>query len=440
MQKSKKYYLQLLLLLLCFSAILGSLATQRASAEVQEKYPYLIKVNRAHNTITVYEKDDKGEYKLPVKAMICSVGTNGLTVKGTYQTKAKYRWKLLMGNVWGQYSTRIVGGILFHSVYYYENGNPASLATKEYNKLGTAASHGCIRLTVEDAKWIYDHCAVGTTVVIYDNKKSPGPLGKPEAMKITSDIKWDPTDPDKNNPYYQVQQDKTPQITGIKNKKTAWNKEVDLLKGVKATTYQGKDITSSITIKGKVNYSKPGKYKVTYTVKDDAGRSISKSATVTVESNKVKPDIIGVQDKIIGPDVRVDKEFALADIKASCAGVNIHKNKIEVSINQINETLYHIKYQVSVGNGPKAKAEAKYMVDNECPDFTGIRDLTIEAGEYPSYEFLMANVTVRDNYSKADNIKVKVIVKEISESSYQVTYEATDEVGNMVIELANIYN
>ena len=30
------------------------------------------------------------------------------TPLGTYQTMAKYRWKALMGNVWGQYSTRIV--------------------------------------------------------------------------------------------------------------------------------------------------------------------------------------------------------------------------------------------------------------------------------------------------------------------------------------------
>ena len=35
-------------------------------------------------------------------------------------------------------------------------------------KLGRRASHGCIRLTVEDAKWIYDNCPAGTTVIIQD--------------------------------------------------------------------------------------------------------------------------------------------------------------------------------------------------------------------------------------------------------------------------------
>ncbi|HAH78565.1 MAG TPA: L,D-transpeptidase, partial [Ruminococcaceae bacterium] len=34
------------------------------------------------------------------------------------------------------------------------------------DKLGEPASHGCIRLPVEDAKWIYDNIPEGTKVVI----------------------------------------------------------------------------------------------------------------------------------------------------------------------------------------------------------------------------------------------------------------------------------
>ena len=34
--------------------------------------------------------------------------------------------------------------------------------------LGQKASHGCIRLKVKDAKWIYDTCPEGTTVVIQE--------------------------------------------------------------------------------------------------------------------------------------------------------------------------------------------------------------------------------------------------------------------------------
>lgn len=38
-------------------------------------FPYYIKVNVAANTITVYSKDENGNYTIPHKAFICSTGT-----------------------------------------------------------------------------------------------------------------------------------------------------------------------------------------------------------------------------------------------------------------------------------------------------------------------------------------------------------------------------
>lgn len=73
----------------------------------------------------------------------------------------------------------------------------------EYDKLGENASLGCVRLKVEDAKWIYDNCVPGTKVEFYAEESS-GPLGKPTAKKISNDEEvrnWDPTDPDSNNPW-----------------------------------------------------------------------------------------------------------------------------------------------------------------------------------------------------------------------------------------------
>ena len=69
--------------------------------------------------------------------------------------------------------------------------------TEEYNKLGTTCSHGCIRLCVADAKWIYDNCALGTKVELYDSP-DPGPLGKPALKLLPAGQTWDPTDPGLN--------------------------------------------------------------------------------------------------------------------------------------------------------------------------------------------------------------------------------------------------
>ncbi|MBD9219942.1 MAG: murein L,D-transpeptidase, partial [Clostridiales bacterium] len=104
------------------------------------------------------------------------------------------------------YATRITGHILFHSVPYF-TPNKDDLEYEEYNKLGTVASMGCIRLTVKDVKWIYDNCPEGTVVRMYASSKKE-PLEKPIPINIDVDNEelrgWDPTDPDENNPWKDV--------------------------------------------------------------------------------------------------------------------------------------------------------------------------------------------------------------------------------------------
>lgn len=178
------------------------------SASDETEFPYYIKINRRQNCITVYTSDENGEYTVPYKAMICSTGLYNATPRGTFHLSTKYLWRELYGKVYGQYATRITGGVLFHSVPYYKKSKSA-LCTEKYNKLGQQASMGCVRLTVEDAKWIADNCPSGTTVEIYDDD-DPGPLGKPEAAHIDTDSPnkgWDPTDPDVENPWHQLSDD-----------------------------------------------------------------------------------------------------------------------------------------------------------------------------------------------------------------------------------------
>ena len=113
------------------------------------------------------QKDEEGNYTVPVKAMICSCGIS--TPKGgVYKTSRGYEWGSLIGGVYGQYATRIVDHILFHSVPYYSI-NKGDLEWEEYNKLGTSASLGCIRLAVSDSKWLYDNLPWHTQVEIYES-------------------------------------------------------------------------------------------------------------------------------------------------------------------------------------------------------------------------------------------------------------------------------
>ena len=165
--------------------------------------PYYIKVNVEANTVTIYCKDRDGNYTQPYMAMVCSVGTK-TPQSGVFKKGWKWEWLGLFGDVYGQYATQIGdGNILFHSVPYTVKGDPSTLKEGEFDKLGTAASMGCVRLQVKDAKWIYDNYKNIYRIEFYSDP-DPGPLGKPTAPKIgwnTEWMGWDPTDPDPNNPW-----------------------------------------------------------------------------------------------------------------------------------------------------------------------------------------------------------------------------------------------
>ena len=56
----------------------------------------------------------------------------------------------------------------------YEDYDPTKLKVSSFNALGKRASHGCIRLTLPDAKWIYNNCGAGVQVWIHDDgEKDP---------------------------------------------------------------------------------------------------------------------------------------------------------------------------------------------------------------------------------------------------------------------------
>ena len=160
---------------------------------------YYLKVSYTSNVVAIYTKDDSGEYNNLIRTMVCSTGT-ATPRGGVYKLNYKYRWLPLFGGVYGQYCSRITGNILFHSVPYLRNHQPDSLEYWEYDKLGTAASAGCVRLTVADAKWIYDNCARGCYVEFCTTLN----VSKPSAAKISSNTtcrNYDPTDPVANNPW-----------------------------------------------------------------------------------------------------------------------------------------------------------------------------------------------------------------------------------------------
>lgn len=243
------------------------------------QFPYFIKVNRAMCCVTVYGIDNNGSYTIPVIAFACSVGSAGNeTIVGeNYTTTDKYSWRLMVDYSYAQYAFRIDGGYLFHSVPYTAMTND-SLETDQFNMLGSPASLGCVRMKVADVKWLQDNCPAGTKVTIYDDTSTPGPLGKPETIKIpvnSPNAGWDPTDPNENNPWLKC----SAKIDGATDITTKVGQKVDIKSGVTAKDTCGNDITSKLVTVGKYTFDQAGEYAIKYEVTD----AIGSKAEVTVK-------------------------------------------------------------------------------------------------------------------------------------------------------------
>lgn len=104
-----------------------------------------------------------------VKTMVASTGVEGHeTPLGTFEIQNRGEWffneKYQQGaKYW--VSFKDWGIYLFHSLAMDRN---QEVIPEEAAKLGQPASHGCIRLAVEDAKWVYDNIPAKTVVVIHE--------------------------------------------------------------------------------------------------------------------------------------------------------------------------------------------------------------------------------------------------------------------------------
>ena len=140
-----------------------------------EPTKYTLMVDRLNQIVRAYTYDERGEYTVLVREMICSTGTSkyATPLGTTIMPKKRARWGYFP--TWdshAQYLTRIDSANAFHSVLYTAP-DETTLAVKSFEDLGTPASHGCVRLYVSDAKWIYDNCEAGTIITVYEGEYDP---------------------------------------------------------------------------------------------------------------------------------------------------------------------------------------------------------------------------------------------------------------------------
>ncbi len=383
--------------------------------EAQAAGNYSIQINKGTNVVTVFRSNGT-----PERAFVCSTGY--ATPIGTFYTSQKLRWHVLDGPSYGQYCTRITGSILFHSVWYYGNGDYASQSYREYNKLGTTASHGCVRLTVADAKWIYENCPLQTRVTVIYGSSANDPLGKPEAIKIPPNYGsrgWDPTDPMPGNPYSNLR----PSID-VNNAPTqiGYGSPFNAYTGISARDSLGNDITAKLTCSGSVNTYQLGSYQVSYAVTDALGRNAYADVIYNVVDtvHATISGVIGSQTKEYNSklDLRSNVSASTIDQKNLTSKIKIKivypKTKTEklykknvIKLNKLGT--YKINYYVTnPNNGLMTKVTGKVLVkDTKKPKLSGVSSK--KTLEYNSVKNLMSGVKAKLVSGK--NVTSKIVVK-----------------------------
>lgn len=144
------------------SSILNSISAATInSISIESITPYLIHVDTSNQKTYVYN-GSINKWNL-VKSFLCSTGIKGEdTPKGIYTIKERGEWFFSEKyNQGGRYWVQFLGDYLFHSVPYNKDQSKVVDTT-----LGAPSSHGCIRLSEEDSKWIYDNIPSGSKVII----------------------------------------------------------------------------------------------------------------------------------------------------------------------------------------------------------------------------------------------------------------------------------
>ena len=142
--------------------VVGSPVRDRMTSMAQgyaSNTSWLIMIDTTNNYLGIY-RGGRGAWNLD-RFWICSTGAPATpTVLGEYTVKAK-------GYSFGHgytcyYYTQFYGDYLIHSVKYYQG---------TFNvldgRMGMNISEGCIRLPIDQAKWIWDNVPTGTKVVTY---------------------------------------------------------------------------------------------------------------------------------------------------------------------------------------------------------------------------------------------------------------------------------
>ncbi len=155
--------------------------------------PYYLYVEKGSFTLTIYEKDDNGEYTEVYATYRLAHGGNKTPAGKFTLTGDRERWHAFPDGGTVQFAVHYEGHLYIHSPLYATD-DPTQLWPKYYDGekgIGKESTGGCLRMVTEAAKFIYDNCPSGTVIEIVNGSPKGTVSDEPPSR---NGLRIDPTD------------------------------------------------------------------------------------------------------------------------------------------------------------------------------------------------------------------------------------------------------
>ncbi len=166
--------------------------TEIPEEEPEDKQPYYLYVEKGSFTLTIYKKDENGEYTDVYKTYRIAHGGNK-TPAGKFELGKKERWHEFNDGGFVQYATTYHKRLFIHSPLYGSE-NVKHLWPAYYDgshAIGKASTGGCLRMVTEASRFIYDECPEGTILEIVNGSPKNTTSDEPPDRDHK---RYDPTD------------------------------------------------------------------------------------------------------------------------------------------------------------------------------------------------------------------------------------------------------
>ncbi|MCL2321458.1 MAG: L,D-transpeptidase [Oscillospiraceae bacterium] len=140
---------------------------QAIKALIEAEPIYSIKVSKSTHIMSIFSKDESGNYSvLSAEYLVATGRTPGLTPVGTFALGNKQIWhEWSLGGSASPYATAYAKGLYIHGPIYGST-NFDTVFASSIREIGFNKTSGCIRTTVEAAKFVFDNCVQGTSLQI----------------------------------------------------------------------------------------------------------------------------------------------------------------------------------------------------------------------------------------------------------------------------------